>query len=121
MSDQDVCTIGAFFLCKPDLSRPTAKLEIVLPPDRQDPARLVCRVVQGVLVDLSGRKWKAGTLVLLPTARVAAAVRRYRARETGKPLESLPPNTTPGSDSRVNVYNSLQGNSGETIPLFTTD
>lgn len=118
MSDNSVCTIGAFFLCKPDARRPTAKMEIVLPPDRQDPARIVCRVVEGALVDLSGRTWKRGTLVLLPTDRVAAAVRRFEARRSGKPL---PPNTTGGGDARVNVYNSLQGNSGETIPLFTTD
>ncbi len=117
MNDAETCRIGELFICKPDARRPAARLQIVLPPDRTDPTRIVCRVVKGVLIDLNGGKHGPGTLLYLPVDRVAAAIRRFQAKEKGQPL---PPSTMPGSDTRVNFYRPLQGAAGETLPLFTT-
>jgi hypothetical protein len=72
--------MGERFRCKLD-DRPALLMEIVHPYiNRPGPPVLCCRVVEGLLRDDNGVDHGPGAIGDLPAHRVAAAVRRYRAR-----------------------------------------
>ena len=76
-------SISDQFLCKLPPAEKPALLEVVHPYFSKEKRGLICcRIRQGSLRDMKGIEHGPGGLADLPVDRVAAAVRRYRAKKT---------------------------------------
>ena len=72
--------IGDKFIC--NLEGVKALMEVIHPYFSKEKRGLIsCRVIEGALLDIESKRHGPGSFGDLPVDRVAAAVRRYRAKK----------------------------------------